>query len=110
MLEFPRDLRPNRTRRPQIPAPWALVPQLRGEGRNTDWPSRLKPDSRLELSVSDGWAGKRTLPPNGHVHAPDLTPAIQAEMIQKITERCLADFFPYGIPVVHLVEVSRERD
>lgn len=46
---------------------------------------------------------KRTLPPNGHVHALDLTPAIQAEMIRKIAERYLADFFPYGIPVVHLV-------
>ena len=53
---------------------------------------------------------KRTLPPNGHVHAPDLTPAIQAEMTQKIAERCLADFFTYDIPVVHLAEVSRERD
>ncbi|MCX7015632.1 MAG: hypothetical protein NTW86_24280 [Candidatus Sumerlaeota bacterium] len=42
---------------------------------------------------------KWTLPPNGHVYAPDLTPAIEVEMIQKITELYLDRFFPYGIPV-----------
>ena len=42
---------------------------------------------------------KWTLPPNGHVYTPDLTPAIETEMIQKITQLYLDHFFPHHLPV-----------
>ena len=42
---------------------------------------------------------KWTYPKNGHIHAPDLNPQLEGELIQKITEMYIKHFYPYNIPV-----------
>lgn len=42
---------------------------------------------------------KWKLPPDGHVYKPDLTPQLEGELMQKITEMYMTHFYKYGIAV-----------
>ncbi len=56
-------------------------------------------ESRYLQGTASPQREKWTLPRNGHIYAPDLTRAIETEMIQKITELYLDNFPPHRIPV-----------
>ncbi|OPZ22945.1 MAG: hypothetical protein BWZ10_00134 [candidate division BRC1 bacterium ADurb.BinA364] len=59
----------------------------------------LSLDSSYLQGTATADRSKWTLPPNGHVYAPDLTREIEVEMVQKITQLYLDSFLPHGIPV-----------
>ena len=42
---------------------------------------------------------KWKLPADGHVYSPDLTPQLEGELMQKITEMYMTHFYKYEIPV-----------
>ena len=42
---------------------------------------------------------KWKFPPDGHLHKPNLTPQLEGELMQKITEMYMTNFYKYGIPV-----------
>lgn len=53
---------------------------------------------------------KWTFPPNGHVHEPDLTPELEGQMIQKITNLYLDNFTPLNIPVALRLPAEKMLD